>query len=75
MITIEAKYNILDSLKKINNSFDKFNLSWDFYKDRIFENDVDEFVKKTGVLGKDVFYILDTKLDLNTLKGLIHLKG
>lgn len=69
-MVIETKYNILDSLKKIHNSFDKFNLSWDFFRDKDFEKDVSKFIKEKGVLNEDVFYILDTKLDTDKLKNL-----
>ena len=66
----DNKYNILNNINQINNRYDKFILDWDFVEDINFDRDVSKFIKEQGILNQDVFYILDTIMDITKLKEL-----
>lgn len=69
---LEQKYNILGALDTVCDKYSKFELDFKFSQDLDFEKIVDEFIASKGSLDKDVFYILDTTLEVDDLKKLKH---
>tara|TARA_R110000851_G_scaffold23858_1_gene69507 strand:- start:916 stop:1431 length:516 start_codon:yes stop_codon:yes gene_type:complete len=67
---IEDKFGALNSLDKLNRMLDEFNLEWLFSTDKMFNKISEKFIKETGILGKDVFLIQNTKVNQNILDNM-----
>ena len=69
-MNLESKHNIIRSLSSITKSYENFEIDFKFSSEIEFERVVKDFIESHGLLGKDVFYVLDTIVDLEKLRKM-----